>query len=281
MRMIKPLVGLVFALALTCVGNAQAQVKLTSDNTSPADVNVATPFSSSSASQVILLDPSAEGVQTSTFVLAVPANAIPADPAPAALPAAPDPKPRYILGDRDDYRWQLALGVEFIRFQSSRIDASLVGLNTTITYFTNDWFAVEGNLVTGFAPTIYEAEHVKYFGGAGGIRIGTRRARFEPWGHALVGAAIYSPKPRGAIGPHWKFRPGWFRISCQRPFVSSSGSRLDAHPIFQRSTKQFSRCRGGRFSLLDSLHSHGVDIGVANANCLQCLPLIDSSVLAG
>jgi hypothetical protein len=197
MRMIKPLVGLVFTLALTCVGNAQAQVKLTSDNASPADVNVATPFSSSSASQVNLLDPSAQGVQSSTFVLAVPSNAIPADPVPAALPAAPAPKPRYILGDRDDYRWQLALGVEFIRFQSRLIDASLVGLNTTVTYFTNDWFAIEGNLVTGFAPTIYEAEHVKYFGGAGGVRIGTRRARFEPWGHALVGGGHLEPQTAG------------------------------------------------------------------------------------
>jgi hypothetical protein len=99
-----------------------------------------------------------------------------------------------VFGARDDYRWQLGVGVEFFRFQSSRIYASLVGLNTTVTYFTNDWFAVEGNLVTGFAPQIYDREHVKYFGGGGGIRIGSRRERWEPWGHALVGGGHLQPQ---------------------------------------------------------------------------------------
>ena len=30
------------------------------------------------------------------------------------------------------------------------------GADTTVTYYTNDWFALEGNVVTGFAPTIYD-----------------------------------------------------------------------------------------------------------------------------
>src|SRR5208283_2332577 len=81
---------------------------------------------------------------------------------------------------------------------SRRIYASLVGLNTTVTYFTNDWFAVEGNLVTGFAPEIYDREHVKYFGGGRGVRIGSRRARWEPWGHALVGGGHLQPQTAGA-----------------------------------------------------------------------------------
>jgi opacity protein-like surface antigen len=38
---------------------------------------------------------------------------------------------------------------------------------------------------------------VKYFGGGGGIRIGTRRARFEPWGHALVGGGHLQPQTAG------------------------------------------------------------------------------------
>ena len=102
-----------------------------------------------------------------------------------------------MFGERDDYRWQLALGLEFFRFQSNLVNASMVGLNTTVTYFTNDWFALEGNFVTGFAPTIYDREHVKYFGGGGGIRVGTRKARFEPWVHALVGGGHLQPQTAG------------------------------------------------------------------------------------
>ena len=148
--------------------------------------NVAADFAESSTAQVNLYAPSEEA---RSFALATPA--IPAASA-AGAPAAP--RPKFVFGARDDYRWQLGVGVEFFRFQSSRIDASLVGLNTTVTYFTNDWFAVEGNLVTGFAPEIYDREHVKYFGGGGGIRIGTRRARWEPWGHALAGGGHLQPQ---------------------------------------------------------------------------------------
>ena len=110
---------------------------------------------------------------------------------PAAEPAA---RPKYIFGERDDYRWQLELGVEYFRFRSNIFDASLVGTNTTLTYFTNSWFAWEGSVVTGFAPEIYDREHVKLFGGGGGIRIGGRRARWEPFGHALVGGSHLQPQ---------------------------------------------------------------------------------------
>ena len=115
----------------------------------------------------------------------------------APVPAAPAPKPNFVFGSRDDYRWQLGLGVSFIRFQSNIYNASLVGTNTTVSYFTNGWLALEGDIVTGFAPTINVNEHVKYFGGGGGIRVGARRNRFEPWVHALVGGAHLQPQTAG------------------------------------------------------------------------------------
>jgi len=158
----------------------------------PDVTNVAADFAGTSAAQVNLVQPS-DGMRS--LALATPAD--PAASAAAAEPAA-EPRPRFVFGLRDDYRWQLGVGVEFFRFQSSRIDASLVGLNTTVTYFTNDWFAVEGNLVTGFAPEIYDQEHVKYFGGGGGVRIGSRRARWEPWAHALGGGGHLQPQTAGA-----------------------------------------------------------------------------------
>jgi opacity protein-like surface antigen len=120
-----------------------------------------------------------------------------AEPGPAPAGKPTPAKPKFVFGERDDYRFQLGVGVEFFRFQSDIYSASLVGLNTTLTYYTNAWFAVEGDVITGFAPAIYQNEHVKMAGGAGGIRIGGRRARFEPWGHVLVGADHLQPQTAG------------------------------------------------------------------------------------
>ncbi len=194
MRMKKPLMGLVLVLATAWACNVQAQELVLADSMAKGDTNAAAPFSATSASRTNLFESAADNASSRSFALASPENAMPAEPTPAAAPAA---RPRLIFGDRDDYRWQLALGLEFFRFQSKLINASLVGLNTTVTYFTNDWFALEGNLVTGFAPVIYTNEHVKYFSGAGGIRVGSRRARFEPWGHALVGGSHLQPQTAG------------------------------------------------------------------------------------
>jgi hypothetical protein len=152
--------------------------------------NAAASFELTSAAKVDLLPASEEAREAPSVTLATAEGGASAAPAPAA-------KPKFVFGDRDDYRWQLEMGVEFFRFQSSRFDSSMVGTNTTVTYCTNGWFAVEGNLVTGFAPTIYSNEHVKLFGGGGGIRVGSRRARWEPWLHALVGGGHLQPQTAG------------------------------------------------------------------------------------
>jgi len=155
----------------------------------PVRTNAAADFSGSSASQVTPFTTADSG----DFALATPAAEASAEPAPA--PATPAAKPKYVVfGDRDDYRWQLGVGVDYVRFHSQPFDANMVGLNTTVTYFTNDWFAVEGSVITGFGPQVFNQNHAKIFGGAGGIRIGGRRARWEPWGHALVGGAHVQPQ---------------------------------------------------------------------------------------
>jgi hypothetical protein len=185
--------GLLGVLVLLLVAWAAGAQEASLGEASAKDTNVAAGFAESSAAQVNLYAP---GEEARSFALATPA--VPAASAAAAEPAAATPRPKFVFGARDDYRWQLGLGVEFFRFQSSRIDANLVGLNMTVTYFTNGWFALEGNLVTGFAPEIYDREHVKYFGGGGGLRIGSRRERWEPWGHALVGGGHLQPQTEGS-----------------------------------------------------------------------------------
>jgi opacity protein-like surface antigen len=123
-----------------------------------------------------------------------------AEPAPSALPAepAPAPDPKFLYGGRDDYRWQLGIGASWVRFRSKVFNASAVGLNTSVSYYLNNWLGVEGNILTGFAPEIFDREHVKLFNLTGGPRIAWRQRRWEPWGHALFGLSHEQPQTANA-----------------------------------------------------------------------------------
>jgi hypothetical protein len=184
----KPILGMAIILASACAVCAQQANDAPSAGRSSE--NAAAAFTDTSAAQINLFETA--NSESHSFALATPGA-----PDPAPVPAAPAPKPNFVFGSRDDYRWQVGLGVEFMRFQSSIINASLVGTNTTVSYFTNGWLAIEGNIVTGFAPSVNRNEHVKYFSGGGGIRVGARRNRFEPWVHALVGGAHLQPGTAG------------------------------------------------------------------------------------
>lgn len=111
---------------------------------------------------------------------------------PDPLPAAP--RPRYVYGNRDDFRWQLGIGISLVRFRSQFYYATGVGTNTSVTYFANEWLGVEGNINTGFAPTIFVNENVKYVGYGAGPKVAWRRAKWEPWAHTLVGGMHILPK---------------------------------------------------------------------------------------
>jgi hypothetical protein len=163
------------------------------DNGAPSRTNAAAPFSETSASQTRFASLNIGDAANSTVTeAAAESNATP-EPAPDA-PAAPAPTPKYLFGERDDYRFQLAVGFDYFRFQSNAFDANLFGLNTTLTYYTNSWFGVEGNVTTGFSNNTLGYGHEKIVGGLGGIRIGGRRQKWEPWAHALVGGAHEQPQ---------------------------------------------------------------------------------------
>ena len=215
---------------LLCIGVCAAQAQETAVG-SPSATNIAASFSTTSGARVPLIKSLpqsgpvfiADARDLSSADLSAPvtiatALAIPGDIASPALPEpSPEPTPRFIYSDRDDYRWQLALGVSFERFRSSIYSASAIGSNTSLTYFLNEWLGAEGDVNTFFAPTIWNGEHIKLVNYGVGPKITWRRPRWEPWFHGLVGGTHALPQTAGhsqngfalqaGMGADYRFAP--------------------------------------------------------------------------
>jgi hypothetical protein len=183
-------------LTLIVVSVARAQDNRSS--TSQTNGNVAADFANTSAAPGAPT-PAENWLWPSTGLRLASASSLAAPDAPPespeAVPAAPNPK--FVYGSRDDFRWQLALGVSLVRFRSSFYYATGVGSNTSITYFMNDWFGIEGNANTAFAPTINQNQHVKFFSYGGGPKISWRARKLEPWAHFIAGGMHILPQIAG------------------------------------------------------------------------------------
>lgn len=167
-------------LGMSCVAKAQIEAPAAQPS-----ANAAADFANTSAATSSSLH--IASTLLSTFPPA--ANwAAPAEPAPAA------PPPRFIFGGRDDFRFQLGIGMSLVRFRSSVYYATAVGTSTSLTYFTNESFGVEGKFITAFAPTIFQNEHVKYFAYGVGPKLAWRQPRIEPWIHGILGGAHVLPQ---------------------------------------------------------------------------------------
>jgi opacity protein-like surface antigen len=118
-----------------------------------------------------------------------------APPSPkSALPDAPAP-PQGIGGGDEGYRWDLAIGYEYIHFDSVQFSANLSGLHTDVTYNLNSWFGLEGNVISAWGGQI-AGLRTKYVLYAGGARIGwgPSRRRLTPWAHILAGGVHLNPQ---------------------------------------------------------------------------------------
>ncbi|MGB7282123.1 MAG: hypothetical protein WBE13_07675 [Candidatus Acidiferrum sp.] len=186
---------LMLGLGSACVAHAQEAVP----NIVAASQNVAAPFSAAAITDAALFQPAdsetlfAPPSITSTPAVTFPLLTVAADATPEPSPT-PAPDPTFLYGGRDDYRWQLGIGVDWLRFRSSLFNASAVGLDSSVTYFTNDWFGIEGNVATGFAPEIYDREHVKLLVYGAGPKIAWRQNKWEPWAHVILGGAHEQPQ---------------------------------------------------------------------------------------
>jgi opacity protein-like surface antigen len=173
--------------------------------------NVAGDFNTTSAARMPLVRPIPQGgplfvadaldiasASAGVPVTVTTALALPLENMGSAEPQpTPEPSPRFIYSDRDDYRWQLGLGVSFERFRSSAYSASAIGTNTSLSFFLNDWLGAEGNISTFFAPAIYAGDHVKLVNYGVGPKIAWRRPRWEPWFHGLFGGTHALPQIAG------------------------------------------------------------------------------------
>jgi hypothetical protein len=195
-----------FASAFLLLGSvAVARAQVSAPTLKFDKGNVAQDFSATSARKATLLGELA-AADTFSPTLAKPANTFAAPVVATALalplenaePASPSPRPKFLYGGRDDYRWELGIAASWLRFRSSVFSASAVGINTSVVYFTNDWFGIEGNITAVFAPEIFRNEHVKITTYGAGPKIAWRQRQWEPWIHGIFGGAHEQPQVIGS-----------------------------------------------------------------------------------
>ncbi|HEY6389175.1 MAG TPA: hypothetical protein VIX91_26135 [Candidatus Acidoferrum sp.] len=182
----RQLVVFILVLGMGCAAHAQEAAS----ESQTADRNVAADFSTVPSTNAALLQPLPALALSPAPSFGSPAAA--ASPFGTAAPdpsPAPAPNPKFLYGGRDDFRWQLAIGADWLRFRNSIFNASAVGVKSSVTYFTNEWFGIEGNVSATFAPQIFEREHVKVLVYGVGPKIAWREKKWEPWAHAIIGGS--------------------------------------------------------------------------------------------
>jgi len=181
-------------LGAACAASAQEAVQ----DSQTVNRNVAAEFSVSPAANTNSFQPAAASALSpaASFAPLAASASVPENAAPEASPA-PAPDPKFIYGGRDDFRWQLGIGADWVRFRSSIFNASAVGINSSVTYFTNESFGIEGSVTAGFAPQIFDREHVKVLIYGAGPKIAWREKKWEPWVHAIIGGAHEQPQVAG------------------------------------------------------------------------------------
>jgi hypothetical protein len=187
-------------LLLGGTGVSQAQISA-AKSVLEAD-NAASDFSATSAARVRLPDflavadsfaqPRADA--SPVFSIANLSTTLLAEPA-SAKPPAPSPKPRFVYGGRDDYRWELGLAFAWLRFRSSVFNSNEFGVKASVAYYLNEWLGAEGNFTGAFGGGVGAGGHdakIALYGG--GPKVAWRQHRWEPWLHAIFGGGHEGPQ---------------------------------------------------------------------------------------
>jgi hypothetical protein len=151
--------------------------------------SLAVPETSLAALSFSVPTPAVSAAPASTFA----APAMPSSSATLADPAATPPTPSRNYEERP-YSWEIGIGFALVRFRSSRFYATAPGVYSALAYYFSDWIAIEGNVTSAFAPTIFQHDHVKFLGYTVGPKFTFARRRYEPWVHILVGGMHILPQ---------------------------------------------------------------------------------------
>jgi hypothetical protein len=206
----------VFALLGVSSGLAQEAASNAADNSRDATSALSAP----SAFGTTLTQPPVAKSLSFTSATAEPSTSAPLAPDSAEASPAPAPDPRLLYGGRDDFRWQVAIGAAWYRFRSNVFNASAVGIKSSVTYFTNEWFGIEGNATATFAPKILANEHVKLLIYGAGPKVAWRQRRWEPWLHAIVGGSHELPQTSRGGRNSYAFEAGGGADYRQNPRLS-------------------------------------------------------------
>lgn len=103
-----------------------------------------------------------------------------AEPAPAAASK---------MHTSNDYPWQVGANFVYQRFNIGGSNSNLYGLQTSVAHWLGDsMFGIEGDVTTTFGRFSAHIREQQVFYG-GGIHVGARSGKLQPWGHVLVGGA--------------------------------------------------------------------------------------------
>jgi len=148
-----------------------------------------------------------------------------ATPESASSHPSPAAQTRTRSGSDSRHRLETAVGYSFVKFRSTPITASMNGVNSSVAYYLNNHFAVEGNVTAAFGSKIFDREHTKFLTYTAGAKYSESRGAWEPWAHVLVGGVHMLPQTAdgsknglavrvgGGIDYNWPRESGlWFRV---------------------------------------------------------------------
>lgn len=108
--------------------------------------------------------------------------------------AEPQPAPQTTRDAAVRDTWELGLGFASVRFRSSPFTATLIGLDSSVSYYVRDHLAVEGDITSAFEAHSAKDADAKYMFYGAGVKLSAGNRKLQPFVHALVGGVHMFPQ---------------------------------------------------------------------------------------
>jgi hypothetical protein len=114
---------------------------------------------------------------------------------PANSPAAqPQATPQTIRDDAVRGTWDVGFTYVLVKFRSSQFAATMSGVNSTVSYYVRDHFAIEGSVTSAFGSQSCDTADAKYMFYGGGVKLSVGNRKLQPFVHALIGGVHMFPQ---------------------------------------------------------------------------------------